>query len=80
MENKPIEIIQSTSDEGRGIISHVKNGIGAHHAPDVFHVQQEISRAVSGSLAGKVRQAETHVKASKQEVGKQEKKKEGVSQ
>ena len=76
IENKPIEIIQSTSDEGRGIISHVKNGIGAHHAPDVFHVQQEISRAVSGSLAGKVRQAETDVKASEQELRKQEKKKE----
>ena len=76
IENKPIEIIQSTSDEGRGIISHVKNGIGAHHAPDVFHVQQEVSRAVSGSLAGKVRQAETDVKASEQEVRKQEKKKE----
>ncbi len=76
IENKPIEIIQSTSDEGRGIISHVKNGIGAHHAPDVFQVQQEISRAVSGSLAGKVRQAETHVKERKQDVCKQEKKKE----
>ena len=76
IENKPIEIIQSTSDEGRGIISHVKNGLGAHHAPDVFHVQQEIGRAISGSLAGKVRQAEAHVKASKQEVSKQEKKKE----
>ena len=76
IENKPIEIIQSTSDEGRGIISHVKNGIGAHHAPDVFHVQQEISKAVSGSLAGKVRQAKTYVKESKQEVRKQEKKKE----
>ena len=39
---KPIEIVQSTSDEGRGIISHVKNRLGAHHAPDVFHVNKAL--------------------------------------
>jgi hypothetical protein len=75
MNGKPVEIVQSTSDEGRGIISHVKKGMGVHHAPDVFHVQQEISRATSGSLAAKVRQAEATVKASRKEVCKQEKKK-----
>lgn len=69
---KPIEIVQSTSDEGRGIISHVKNGLGVHHAPDVFHVQQEISRATSGSLAGKVRKAEKEVEKARQKVKKQE--------
>jgi hypothetical protein len=76
IEDKPVRIVQSTSDEGRGIISHVKNGMGVHHAPDVFHVQQEISRATSGSLCAKMRQAEAHVKASKQKVDKWEKKKE----
>ncbi len=69
---KPIEIVQSTSDEGRGITSHVKNGLGAHHAPDVFHVQQEISRATSGSLAGKIRKAEKEVEKAGQKVKKQE--------
>lgn len=76
IEDKPVEIVQSTSDEGRGIISHVKNGMGAHHAPDVFHVQQEISRATSGSLCAKVRKAEGEVEKAKQEVHKQEKAKE----
>jgi len=76
IKDKAVEIVQSTSDEGRGIISHVKNGLGAHHAPDVFHVQQEISRATSGSLCAKVRQAEANAKASKQAVHKQEKEKE----
>ncbi len=72
VEGKPIEIVQSTSDEGRGIVSHVKNGLGAHHAPDVFHVQQEISRATSGSLAGKIRKAEKEVEAAGQKVKNQE--------
>ena len=71
MENKPIEVVQSTSDEGRGICSHVTQGLGAHHAPDVFHVQQEVSRATSGSLASKVRQAEKEVVAARKEVAKQ---------
>jgi len=69
---KPIEIVQSTSDEGRGIISHVKKGLGAHHAPDVFHVQQEVSRATSGSLAGKIRKAEKEVEKAEQKVKKEE--------
>jgi hypothetical protein len=69
---KPIEIVQSTSDEGRGIISHVKKGLGAHHAPDVFHVQQEISRATSGSLAGKIRRAEKEVERAEQKVKQEE--------
>lgn len=73
--DKPIEIVQSTSDEGRGITSHVKNQLGAHHAPDVFHVQQEISRATSGSLTGKISRAEKEVEKAEQKVKKQEAKK-----
>jgi hypothetical protein len=68
---KPIKIIQSTSDEGRGICSHIANGLGAHHAPDVFHVQYEVSKAMSGALASKVRQAEKGVAMAEKEVNKQ---------
>jgi hypothetical protein len=72
MVGKPIEIVQSTSDEGRGLTSHVKKGLGVHHAPDVFHVQQEVSRATSGSLAGKIRRAEKEVARAEQKVKQQE--------
>ena len=41
----PVEVIQSTSDEGRGMLHHVKEALGAHHSPDVFHVQHEIVKA-----------------------------------
>ena len=40
----PIEIIQSTSDEGRGLLRHVKEDLGIHHSPDQFHVQYELSK------------------------------------
>lgn len=54
----PVRVIQSTSDEGKGLIGHVENGLGAHHSPDVFHVQHEASKATSIVLANQVRQAE----------------------
>jgi len=29
LKNLPVKVIQSTSDEGKGILNHVKNGLGA---------------------------------------------------
>lgn len=57
----PLEVIQSTSDEGRSILRHVKEDLGVHHSPDVFHVQNELVKATSGPLAGQVRQAAKEV-------------------
>jgi hypothetical protein len=54
----PVEVVQSTSDEGKGLLAHVRQGLGAHHSPDLFHVQQELSRATSIALAGRVKQSE----------------------
>lgn len=53
----PVEVIQSTSDEGRGLLHHVKKDLGIHHSPDLFHVQHELVKGTSGALASKVRQA-----------------------
>lgn len=53
----PIEVIQSTSDEGRGLLHHVKKDLGIHHSPDLFHVQHELVKGTSVALASKVRQA-----------------------
>ena len=59
MEQIPsVNIVQSTSDEGTGILSYVENYLSAHHSPDLFHVQQDLSRAVSAAIASKLRGAE----------------------
>lgn len=58
----PVTIVQSTSDEGRGILHHVKNDLGAHHAPDVFHVQHEVVKGTSAVLASKKKKAENGLK------------------
>jgi hypothetical protein len=57
LEGLPIEIVQSTSDEGRGILHHVKEDLGAHHSPDLFHVQNDLVKGTSAALASRKRQA-----------------------
>jgi hypothetical protein len=64
----PVKIVQSTSDEGKGILHHVKSDLGAHHAPDVFHVQHEIVKGTSAVLASKTRQAEMELERTATEV------------
>jgi Family of unknown function (DUF6399) len=51
------QVIQSTSDEAPGLLAYVEHHLGAHHSPDVFHVQHELVKAVSGPLATKQRAA-----------------------
>lgn len=58
---RPLEIIQATSDEARGLGHHIKEDLGGHHSPDLFHVQQELVRGISAPLAAKKRQAEKGV-------------------
>jgi len=63
-----IEIVQSTSDEGRGLLHHVEVDLGAHHSPHVFHAQQELPKGTSGALASKTRQAERTVAEATEQV------------
>lgn len=50
-------VIHSTSDEAPGLLAYVEHHLGAHHSPDLFHVQHERSKAVSAPLAAKQRAA-----------------------
>lgn len=55
------KVIQSTSDEAPGLLAYVAHHLGAHHSPDLFHVQHELSKAVSAPIATKQRAAEKAV-------------------
>jgi len=50
-------VIQSTSDEAPGLLAYVEHDLEAHHSPDLFHVQHELVKAVSGPMAAKERAA-----------------------
>ncbi|MFZ4405679.1 MAG: DUF6399 domain-containing protein, partial [Pseudobdellovibrionaceae bacterium] len=64
LEGLPVEIIQSASDEGQGLVKYVEKELGAHHSPDLFHVQQDLTRATSAPLRSKIKQAEKTHRAS----------------
>ncbi len=55
LKDLPVKVIQSTSDEGSALLRQARES-GAHHSPDLFHPQQDISRATSLPLR---RQEET---------------------
>lgn len=64
----PVTIVQSASDEAKGITHHVKKGLGAHHAPDIFHVQQEVTKGTSAVLSSKKKKAEAAAEKASEEV------------
>ena len=51
------QVMQSTSDEAPGLLAYVEHYLEAHHSPDLFHVQHELVKAVSGPMAAKERAA-----------------------
>jgi hypothetical protein len=52
-----VTVIQGTSDGAPALHRHVEVELGAHHSPDLFHGQHEVSKATSLCLARKVQQA-----------------------
>ena len=60
-------VIQSTSDEAPGLLAYVEHYLEAHHSPDLFHVQHELVKAVSGPMATKERAAYQAVSEAKEQ-------------
>ena len=56
----PVEVIQVVSDEAKALIAHAADQ-HAHHSPDLFHVQQELSHATTLSLTQQTLRAEQAV-------------------
>lgn len=56
-----VEVVQGCSDEAKGLLCHVQKDLGAHHSPDLFHVQHEISKATALPLARQRQEAEAEV-------------------
>ena len=45
-----VTVIQCVFDQATALIAHAESHLGVHHSPDLFHVQQEASRATSAAL------------------------------
>jgi hypothetical protein len=57
LEDLAVEVVQTTSDNARALVKHAQQCLGVHHSPDLFHPQQDISRATSVQLGRKVKTA-----------------------
>jgi len=57
----PITVCQVVSDQAKALIHYAEVDLGAHHSPDLFHVQQDTSRGLSLPLASQSRRAEEHL-------------------
>jgi hypothetical protein len=53
----PITVCQITSDAAKALITQAQTCLGAHHSPDLFHVQYDTVKATSGALATQTRAA-----------------------
>lgn len=58
LENLSVNVNQSTSDEGTGLVSYVEKELGIHHSPDLFHVQQDLTKATAAPLNAQIRKCE----------------------
>jgi Family of unknown function (DUF6399) len=57
----PVHVLQVASDQGKAVVRHVETELGVHQSPDVFHVQYEVSRGTSASLAAQRREAQAQL-------------------
>jgi len=57
-----VELIQVTGDEASGLTSAVTNLLGIHKSPDLFHIQQDITKGLTGPLARRKERAEEALK------------------
>jgi Family of unknown function (DUF6399) len=63
-------VIQSTSDEAPGLLAYIEHYLEAHHSPDLFHVQHELVKAVSGPMATKERAAHKAVSEATEQLAR----------
>ena len=47
LRDLPVQVVQVTGDQAKGLIACARDGLEAHHSPDLFHGQRELSRAVA---------------------------------
>ena len=64
----PITVCQVVSDQAKALIHYAEVHLGAHHSPDLFHVQQDTSRGLSLPLAGQSHRAEERLSKTQTQV------------
>src|SRR3954451_804205 len=70
LEGLPVAVVQVTSDQAKGLLAHARDGLGAHHSPDLFHVQHDVGKATSAALGAQIRHAQVELDRAGQQTRK----------
>lgn len=62
-----VEVAQVSSDQAAGIVAFATKILGVNQSPDLFHHQQNITRAMRGSLSGRVKSCRAELDAAEKE-------------
>jgi hypothetical protein len=58
LQGLPVEVVQVTSDQAKGLLACARDGLEAQHTPDLFHGQRDLCRATSLPLERQVTAAQ----------------------
>ena len=58
LQGLPVEVVQVTSDQAKGLLACARDGLEAQHTPDLFHGQRDLSQATSLPLERQVQAAQ----------------------
>jgi Family of unknown function (DUF6399) len=47
LQGLPVQVIQITSDQAKGLLACAHEGLKAQHCPDLFHVQRELTQVLA---------------------------------
>jgi Family of unknown function (DUF6399) len=66
LQGLPVTVVQVTSDLAQGLQAHARDGLGAHHSPDLMHVQADLHKATSLPFRRHLETAEEKLKQSQE--------------
>jgi hypothetical protein len=64
----PVTVVQAASDEAKGLLAHIRDGLGAHQAPDLWHMQHELAKAACRPLCALRRAAASALSHAQEET------------
>lgn len=65
-----VNLLSSTTDGGTALAAHVKQELKIEQAPDLFHVQQDLSRATARPLKAQEREMEGNLEKEQKNLGR----------
>jgi hypothetical protein len=60
-----LKVLQGVADAGTGLTGFLENSLGAHRSPDLFHIENDLCKALARFLAGREKRAQDAIEERK---------------